>query len=75
MPLSLQVPFVGIAAGVGIFLTSGLSIFGFPDILAAGLAIPMTLLTTLFLWIQLKGVFKELDRGGSAALDLDSWGE
>jgi hypothetical protein len=73
--LPLQIPFVGIAVGVGMFLTSGLSIFGFPDSLAAGLAIPMTLLTTLFLWIQLKGVFKELDQGGSAALDLDSWGE
>jgi hypothetical protein len=72
--LPLQIPFIGIASGVGMFLTSGLSIFGFPDSLAAGLAIPLTLLTTLFLWIQLKGVLKELDRGGSAALDLDSWG-
>jgi uncharacterized protein (DUF983 family) len=72
--LPLQLPFVGIASGVGMFLTSGLAIFGFPDWLAAALAIPLTLLTTLFLWIQLRGVFKELDRGGSAALDLDSWG-
>jgi hypothetical protein len=72
--LPLQLPFIGIASGVGMFLTSGLAIFGFPDWLAAALAIPLTLLTTLFLWIQLRGVFKELDRGGSAALDLDSWG-
>jgi hypothetical protein len=70
---ALQLTFAGIAIGIGLFLTSGLAIFGFPNDLAAGIALPLTLFTTFFLWYQLKGVLKELDAGGSKALDLDSW--
>jgi hypothetical protein len=70
---SLKLSFLGIAVGIGLFLTSGLAIFGFPDILAAAISLPLTIFTTIFLWIQLQGVLKELDRGGSKALDLDSW--
>jgi hypothetical protein len=70
---ALKLTFSGISIGIGLFLTSGLAIFGFPNNLAAGLAVPLTLFTTFFLWIQLKGVLKELDEGGSKALDLDSW--
>jgi hypothetical protein len=72
--INLKLPFVGIACGIGLFLTSGMSVFGLPDMIAAGLAIPLTLFTAVFLWLQLKGVLKELDQGGSQALDLDSWG-
>jgi hypothetical protein len=72
--ITLKLPFVGIACGIGMFLTSGMSIFGLPDVIAGGLAIPLTLFTAIFLWLQLKGVLKELDQGGSQALDLDSWG-
>jgi hypothetical protein len=72
--ITIKLPFVGIACGIGMFLTSGMSIFGLPDSIAAGLAIPLTLFTAFFLWLQLKGVLKELDQGGSQALDLDSWG-
>jgi hypothetical protein len=70
---SLKLTFVGIGLGIGMFLSSGLAVFGFPNDLAAGLALPLTLFTTFFLWIQLRGVLVELDRGGSKALDLDSW--
>lgn len=70
---ALKLTFSGIALGIGVFLTSGLAIFGFPNNLAAGIALPLTLFTTFFLWYQLNGVLKELDAGGSKALDLDSW--
>jgi hypothetical protein len=33
----------------------------------------MTLLVAILLWFQLKVVFRQLDRGGSPALDLDAW--
>jgi hypothetical protein len=33
----------------------------------------MTLFIAVLLWLQLQVVFKQLDRGGSPALDLDSW--
>ncbi len=72
--ITLKLPFVGIACGIGMFLSAGMAIFGLPDWLAMGLAIPLTLFTAVFLWLQLRGVLKELDQGGSKALDLDSWG-
>jgi hypothetical protein len=70
---ALKLSFLGISIGIGLFLTSGLAVFGFPDILAAAISLPLTIFTTVFLWIQLQGVLKELDQGGSKALDLDSW--
>ena len=72
---SLRLPFLGICVGIVFFLSAGLEIFGFPTWLSYSIAGPMTLLTSFFLWYQLKGLFKELDRGGSAALDLDAWEE
>lgn len=73
--ISLQLPFMGISVGIVFFLSAGLEIFGFPQWLAYAISVPLTLLTAGLLWYQLKGVFKELDRGGSPALDLDAWEE
>jgi uncharacterized protein (DUF983 family) len=73
--INLQLPFLGIGLGIVFFLSAGLEIFGFPQWLAYAIALPLTLLTAGLLWYQLKGVFKELDRGGSPALDLDAWEE
>jgi hypothetical protein len=72
--LQLFVPFLGILLGIGVFLSSGLQIFGFPDKLAYGVALPLTLLTGVLVWTQLGRILIQLERGGSQALDLDSWG-
>jgi hypothetical protein len=73
--ITLRLPFVGIAIGIVIFLTAGLAIFGFPNWLACSISFPMTLFIAALLWFQLKVVFRQLDRGGSPALDLDAWEE
>jgi hypothetical protein len=70
----LLVPFLGISAGICFFLSSGMEIFGFPGKLAYVLAVPLTLMTTLLVWYQLGRVLAQLERGGSQAIDLDSWG-
>jgi uncharacterized membrane protein YfcA len=71
--INLRLPFLGICVGIIFFLSAGLEIFGFPPILAYSISLPMTLFVAVLLWFQLKVVFKQLDRGGSPALDLDSW--
>ena len=71
--INLRLPFLGICVGIIFFLSAGLEIFGFPTMLAYGISLPMTLFVAVLLWFQLKVVFKQLDRGGSPALDLDSW--
>lgn len=73
--ITLRLPFLGICLGIVFFLSAGLEIFGFPTWLAYAMSIPLTLFIAVLLWLQLKGVFKELDRGGSPALDLDAWEE
>lgn len=72
--LQLQVPFFGIAVGICVFLAAGLEIFGFPTNLSYGISFPLTVLTAFFVWAQLKTLLIQLERGGSKALDLDSWG-
>ncbi|GAB4427903.1 MAG: hypothetical protein OHK0035_05570 [Cyanobacteria bacterium J069] len=69
----LSVPFLGISAGICVFLGAGLEIFGFPTKLAYAVAIPLTILTALLVWTQLARLLAELERGGSKALDLDSF--
>lgn len=71
--LNLGLPFLGICVGIIFFLSAGLEIFGFPSWLAYSISVPMTILVAILLWFQLKVVFRQLDRGGSPALDLDSW--
>jgi hypothetical protein len=71
----IALPFFGICVGIIFFLSSGLEIFGFPPLLAYGISLPLTLFLAILLWFQLRVVFRQLDRGGSPALDLDSWEE
>ncbi len=73
--ISIELPFIGICLGIIFFLGAGLEIFGFPTWLAYSVAIPLTILIAILLWFQLRVVFRQLDRGGSPALDLDSWEE
>jgi uncharacterized membrane protein YhdT len=72
---SLRLTFLGICLGIIFFLSAGLEIFGFPTWLAYSIALPLTVFIAVLLWYQLQVVFKQLDRGGSPALDLDSWEE
>lgn len=72
--LQLLLPFLGIAAGVCVFLSSGMEIFGFPANLAYAIALPLTILIAWLIWFQLGKILIQLQEGGSKALDLDSFG-
>jgi len=71
--MQLLTPFLGICGGICFFLAAGLQIFGFPSTLAYGLAVPLTLFIGVLVWYQLGQVLKQLEKGGSQALDLDSF--
>jgi len=69
----LLIPFLGIAAGISIFLSAGLEIFGFPRWLCYSISLPLTLLIAWLVWSQLGKLLAQLERGGSKALDLDAF--
>lgn len=71
--VSLLLPFIGICAGVCVFLASGIMIFGFPGLPAYGAAFLLTALTGTLVWSQLGQILMQLEQGGSKALDLDSF--
>ncbi|MGL5061988.1 MAG: hypothetical protein ACRC62_18610 [Microcoleus sp.] len=73
--MQLSMPFLGMAGGICVFLASGMEIFGFPKLLSYALALPLTVLTAWLVWTQLGKLLIELERGGSQALDLDSFEE
>lgn len=68
---SIQVPYLGMAISIGVFLAAGLEIFGFPPSLAYPVAVFLTIGSAIFVWQQLTKMMVELERGGSAAMDLD----
>jgi uncharacterized protein (DUF2062 family) len=70
----LLVPFLGIGFGVCLFLSSGVEVFGFPTKLAYAISVPLTIFISWLVWWQLGKILIQLERGGSKALDLDSWG-
>lgn len=69
----LTVPFLGITGGVGFFLCSGFEIFGFPPLLAYAVGLPVTLLTSFFIWMQLGSMMTFVEQRGMQSLDLDSF--
>lgn len=71
--MQLFVPFLGISGGVCVFLASGLEIFGFPTRLSYEISLPLTVLISWLVWSQLGKILIQLERGGSQALDLDSY--
>lgn len=71
--VQLQLPFLGICIGVCVFLGSGLEIFGFPTWLSYAISIPLTIFMGWLVWYQLGKLLVQLDKGGSKALDLDSF--
>lgn len=70
--VQLQMPFLGIAAGICVFLSAGLEIFGFPWWLSYSISLPLTLFISVLVWSQLGKLLNQLEQGGSKALDLDS---
>lgn len=70
---NLFLPFLGMAGGACIFLAAGVEIFGFPTKLAYAIAVPMTAFISWLVWSQLGKILAQLEEGGSAALDLDSF--
>ena len=66
-------PFLGISAGVCMFLCSGLEIFGFTNILAYAVGVPITLLVSLLVWFQLNSMLALAEREGHQAFNIDSW--
>ena len=68
----LIVPFLGITLGVGLFLVSGLQIFGFPIKLAYIIGLTMGILTCLLVWLQLGSMMTFMQTRGLSSLDLDS---
>ncbi|MBD1911073.1 MULTISPECIES: hypothetical protein [unclassified Leptolyngbya] len=71
--LQLFTPFFGICGGICFFLSAGMQIFGFNSTIAYAMAVPMTLFIGVLVWYQLGQVLKQLEKGGSKALDLDSF--
>lgn len=70
--VQLVMPFIGIAAGICVFLAAGLEIFGFPSWLSYSVSLPLTLFIALLVWSQLTKLLSQLERGGSRSLDLDA---
>jgi hypothetical protein len=70
--ITLLTPYLGICAGVCVFLASGVQLFGFPTRLAYAISLPLTLLIGWLIWSQLGKILIQLEKGGSKAIDLDS---
>jgi hypothetical protein len=71
---NLILPFLGMAIGSSFFLSSGVEIFGLPPVVAYSFAIPMAFLVGLLVWKQLGSILRQIEQGGSAAIDLDDIG-
>jgi hypothetical protein len=69
----LFLPFLGICAGILLFLAAGLQTFGIPSEFAFGVSLLMTLFVGGLVWGQLGEVLSQLEQGGSQALDLDAF--
>ena len=70
----LLIPYIGICLGTLVFLGSGMMVFGIPGSFSFALAIILTVMTGLLLWVQLGKILVILQEGGSQALDIDALG-
>ncbi len=70
---SIKVPYLGMSISIAIFMATGLEIFGLPTLFGYIVAVPFTVGIAFLIWRQLGQMLIELERGGSAALDLDSF--
>lgn len=69
----LIIPYLGINAGILMFLAAGLEVFGFPGWLAYAAAVPLTLFIAILVWYQLGSMLSFVEQKGFQSLDLDSW--
>ncbi|MBE9115705.1 hypothetical protein IQ249_07345 [Lusitaniella coriacea LEGE 07157] len=67
--------FFGICVGICLFLAAGLAIFALPFWLSFGISLFLTLFTARLIWSPLANVLIQIEKGGSKALDLDSFEE
>lgn len=67
----LLLPYLGMCAGVVLFLASGLGIFLIPTWLCYAVSVPLTLFIGRLVWSQLGINLMLLEQGGSRAIDLD----
>ncbi|MCX5965419.1 MAG: hypothetical protein NT070_20510 [Cyanobacteria bacterium] len=72
--INLILPFLGMAIGSSFFLSSGVETFGFPPKIAYAIAIPMAFSVGWLVWKQLGSILRQIEQGGSAAIDLDDVG-
>jgi len=68
----LPIPYIGIALGACIFLSSCLEIFSFSKKFAYGFSFPLTVGTALLVWFQLSNILDKMERGGLQKQDLES---
>lgn len=61
--LRLQLPYVGIASGALIFLSSSLQVFGFTKLVAYSICLPLTIATGLVVWFQLSKILDKMEQG------------
>ena len=61
--LTLQIPYLGVASGALIFLSSSLQLFGFNNKVAYSICLPLTIGTGVVVWIQLKKILDKMERG------------
>ncbi|MEB3342961.1 hypothetical protein [Okeania sp.] len=61
--LTLQIPYLGVASGALIFLSSSLQLFGFTNLVAYSICLPLTIGTGLVVWIQLSKILDKMEQG------------
>ncbi|MDJ0553315.1 MAG: hypothetical protein QNJ68_02505 [Microcoleaceae cyanobacterium MO_207.B10] len=61
--LTLQLPYLGISTGALIFLSSSLQLFGFTNLVAYSICLPLTVATGVVVWIQLSKILDKMEQG------------
>lgn len=71
--LDIFTPFLGICGGVSLFLAGGLGLFNVGFVTAYVISLILTALIGSLIWSQLNKLLKQLQEGGSQAIDLDAY--
>lgn len=71
---NLIIAYLGLNLFVILLMGAGFSVFGLPNLGAYGLASIVVLPTAILIWLQLGSMLKLLVKGGSEAINIDSYG-
>jgi hypothetical protein len=71
---NIMVAYSGLSISLLVFMGASLSVFGLFPFLAYLIAAIVVLPTALLVWVQLGSMLSLLVRGGSEAVDIDSYG-